>query len=87
MATVTIRIGRSECVVVVGMAIGAGIHFARGRELVRTQQRPAGRRVVKHHICPQRRVVAVRTVGSCERCARRRVGRIIRLLPGCQVAL
>jgi hypothetical protein len=87
VAPITIRIGRSECVVVVGVAVGASIHFARGRELVRTEQRPTGRGVVKHHVRPQRRIVAVRTVGSCERCARCGVGWIIGLLPGRQVAL
>lgn len=87
VASITIRIGRSECVVVVGVAIGAGIHFARWRELVRTEQRPTGRGVVKHHVRPQSRVMAIRTVGRCKRCARCGVRRIIGLLPGRQVAL
>ena len=84
---VTIRICCGEAVVVVDMAVGAGIHFARWRELVRTEQRPTGRGVVKHHVRPQSRVMAIRTVGRCKRCARCGVRRIIGLLPGRQVAL
>ena len=87
VASITIRIGRSECVVVVGVAIGASIHFPCGRELVRTEQRPTGRGVVEDHVRPQRWVMAIRAIGCCKRRARGGVRRIIGLLPGRQVTL
>ena len=43
--------------------------------------------MVKHHVCPQRRTVAVRAIGCRKRRARGGVRRIIGLLPGRQVAL
>ena len=87
VAAVAIGIRSGEAVVVVDVAVGAGIHFARWRELMRTKQRPARSGVIKHHVCPQRRAMAVRAIGCRKRSARSGVRRIIRLLPGRQVAL
>lgn len=58
MASIAIRIRRGERVIVVDVAVRAGHHFARGCQLVRTHQRPAGGAVVKRCRRPGNRVVA-----------------------------
>ena len=47
MAAITIGVRRREGVIVIDVAVGAGIHLARRGQLVRTKQRPACRRVVE----------------------------------------
>lgn len=47
VASKAICVRRSEGVIVIDMAVGAGIHLARRGQLVRTKQRPACRRVVE----------------------------------------
>ncbi len=86
VATVAICVRGREAVVVAHVAIHAGHNFSRWRKLMRACQRPSGCGVVKHHIRPQRRVVAGSAIGRRERRARRRVCRIVGLLPGRQVA-
>lgn len=86
MATVAIRIRGSERVVVIDVAVRAGVHLARRRHLVRTHERPAGRSVIERDVCPQRRGVTRRAIGCRERRARRRVRGVVGLLPGGQVA-
>ena len=87
MAAITIRVRRSEVVVVPHVAIRAGDNFSGRSQLVRACQRPARGRVVKHNISPQRRVVTRRAIPRSKRRARGRVRGIIGLLPGRQVAL
>lgn len=86
VATVAIRVRGREAIVVAHVAIRAGHDFARWRQLVRARQCPAGCGVIEHHIRPQRRVVASSAIGRRKRRARRRVCRIVGLLPGRQVA-
>jgi hypothetical protein len=86
MTAIAIRVRGGEAVVVARVAIRAGHDFARGRQLVRARQCPAGCGVVKHYVRPQGGVVACGTIGGGKRRARRRVRRIVGLLPGRQVA-
>ena len=86
VAAVTIGVGGGERVVVVDVAIGAGRDLAGRGELVRTRERPAGGAVIKRGVGPGDRIVAGRTVGRRESRARSRVRRIIRGLPGGEVA-
>jgi len=69
-----------QIVVVVDVARGAG-HI---RMAVRQQK--AGGAVIERHVCPGRRIVAVRTQRSRKCRSRLRVGRIVGLLPSGQVA-
>jgi len=85
VAAVAVRVRGGEGIVVAHVAIGAGHNFARGRQLVRAGQRPAGHGVIEHHVCPQRRVVAGGAIGRREGRSRCRVRRIVGLLPGGQV--
>jgi hypothetical protein len=87
MATVAICVRGRERIVVVDVAVGAGIDFSGRRQLVRAKQRPTRGRVVKHNISPQRRVVARRAICRGKRSPCRRVHWVIGLLPGRQVAL
>ena len=87
VAAVTIRVRRREVVVVVDVAVRAGVHLARRRHLVRTRQRPPGRAVIENGSGPRERVVARRAVGCRKRCSGTRVRRVIGLLPGRKMAL
>jgi len=71
VAAIAIRIRRCERVVVAHVAIRAGYHFARRRQLVRTRQSPAGHGVIKHYVRPQCRVVAGPAIGRRKRRPRR----------------
>ena len=86
VATVAIRVRGREIIVVVDVAVRAGVRFACRRHLVRTRQRPAGRAVIEDGSGPRDRVVARRAVGCRKRCSASRVRRVIGLLPGRQVA-
>ena len=86
VATVAIRVRGREIIVVVDVAVRAGVRFACRRHLVRTRQRPAGRAVIEDGSGPRDRVVARRAVGCRKRCSGSRVRRVIGLLPGRQVA-
>ena len=86
MAPVTVRVRRREIIIVVYMAVRAGIHLACWGHLMRTNKRPARHGVIEHHVRPQCRVVAGRTIRRCKRRARRRVRWVVGLLPGRQMA-
>ena len=86
MAAVAVRVRGGEGIVVAHMAIRAGCHFASRRHLMRARQRPAGDGVIKRYVRPQRCGVAGGAIGRRKRGSRCRVGRIIRLLPGRQMA-
>ena len=86
VATVAIRVRGREIIVVVDVAVRAGVRFACRRHLVRTRQRPAARAVIEDGSGPRGRVVARRAVGCRKRCSASRVRRVIGLLPGRQVA-
>ena len=58
VAPVAVRVRRRERIVVVDMAVGAGVHLARRCHLVRTRQRPACRAVIENRRRPGNRVVA-----------------------------
>ena len=81
MAPVAIRVRRSERIVVVDVAVRAGVHFARRGQLVRTGEWPAGRGVVKRRRQKRDRVVTVCAVRRREWSARRRVHRVGGPLP------
>lgn len=59
MTAVAIRVRRSERIVVVDVAVRAGVHFTRRGQLVRAQQRPASRGVVEGRRQKRYRVVTV----------------------------
>ena len=86
MAAIAVSVCGCKIVVVVDVAVGAGIHLASRRHLVRTHQRPSRRCVIERNVCPQRGIVARRTVRSGKRRARRRMRGVIGLLPSRQVA-
>ena len=87
VAAVAIRVRRREGVVVSRVAIGASHDFPGRLQLVRACQRPAGGAVIKDRRGPRYGVVAGGAVRCCERHSRRWVRRVIRSLPGRQVAL
>jgi hypothetical protein len=87
VAAVAVGIGRRKRVVVAHVAIRAGHYFSGRRQLVRTRKRPPRRGMVKNRRVPTDGVMAGRAVCSREWCSGCRVGRIVRLLPGCQMAL
>ncbi len=86
VAAVAIRVRRREGVVVAHVAVGAGHDFTGRRHLMRTRQRETGGAMVKGCGGPGDGVVASRAVRCRIRRSGRRVHRIIRLLPGCQMA-
>ena len=86
MAAIAVRVCRSERVVVIDVAVGAGVHFSCRGHLVRTHQRPSRRCMVERNVRPQRGVVAGRTIRRGKGGARRRMRRVIGLLPRRQVA-
>ena len=75
VAAVAIRVRRSEVVIVIQMAGGAG------RRHMRARQRPTRYRVIERVIGPCDRVVASGAVRRRKRGSRRRVRRIVSLLP------
>ena len=87
MAAVAIRVGRGKVVVVVDVAVGAGVHFSCRSQLVRARERPAGHAMVEDHVGPRGGVVAIRAVRGGERRARAGMRGIVRLLPSGEVAL
>lgn len=80
VAAVAIRIRHREIVMIVHMAGCAG------RGGMRAGQRPSRGAVIKSRGGPRNRRVAGGAIRRRERRPRRRVRRIVRLLPGCQVA-
>lgn len=76
-----------QIVVVVDMAIGAGIHFSSGSQLMRIAEREAGGAVIKVRRGPGSCVVARGASGHRENVGRRGMRGIGSLLPGGQVAL
>ena len=80
-----IRLNR-QIVIVVDVAVRAGVDLAGGRQLVRTCQRKARRRVIKVRRQPRNRVMASRARRNRKHRSRRRVLGVGRLLPGRQVA-
>lgn len=85
MAAITIGVRRSESVVVVDVAVGAGVDFARRRQLVRAKQRPACRSVVERRRQKRHGIVAVRTIRRREGRSRRRVHRVGGPLPAAAI--
>jgi len=64
MAAIAIGVGRGEIVVVICVTVRALIYLSCRSQLVRARQGPAGGRVVKHYVGPQRGVVALRTISD-----------------------
>ena len=81
-----IRGQNRQIVVAIDVAVGAGVYLAGWRHLVGIRERKSGDRVIECHICPQRGIVAVRTIRRCKRRSRSRVCGVVRLLPRRQVA-
>ena len=75
-----------QVVIVVDMAVGAGVHLARRRHLMRIGQRETCGGVVKTRGQPRDRIVAVGASRDREHRGRSRVLRIRGLLPGRQMA-
>lgn len=86
VAPVTIRVRGSKGVIVSHVTVGTGIDLARRRHLVRARQSPTRRGVIEGYVGPQRRVMAGGAIGRGKGRSRRRVRRVIRLLPCCQMA-
>lgn len=88
MALRVTAVGRLDLqiVVVVDMAVCAGIHFARWRQLVRIRQRETGRGVIKIRILPGDCVMAVGAGRNRKHVGRGGMLRIRRLLPRGKVA-
>ena len=87
VAPVAIGVRGREGVVVVDVAVGAGIHFSCRCQLVRSHERPPRRSMVERDVSPQGRAVAGRAVPYGKGCASRRVHRIVCSVVGRQVAL
>ena len=75
-----------QIVIVVDMAVRAGVYLAGWRHLVRIGQREARRGVIKIRRQPRNRVMASRACRNRKYRGRRRVLRIRRLLPGGKMA-
>ena len=75
-----------QIVVVVDVAVGAGIHFTRWRQLVRICQREASRGVIKIRALPRNGVMAVGASRNRKYGWRGGMLRIRCLLPCCEVA-
>ena len=80
-----VRLDR-QIVIVVDVAIRAGVHLAGRRQLVRVRQRKTSCRVIKSRGCPGNGRVAVGTGGDRKYRGCRGVRRIGRLLPGREMA-
>lgn len=85
MAAITIRVRARERVVVVDVAVGAGVHLACRRQLMRTKERPTRGAVIEGSRQERDGVVAVGAICGHKRCARGRVHRIVRSLPASPV--
>ena len=85
MTAVAIRIGCCEVVIVIHVAVRAGVHFPCRSHLVRTHQRPAGRGVVEGRRQKRDRVVTVRAVRRREWRSRCRMHWIVCPLPAASV--
>ena len=85
VAAVAIRVRRCEVVVVIDVAVGAGVDLAGRRHLVRAKQRPARRRVVEGRRQKGDGIVTARAVRRGERGSRRRMHRVGRSLPAATV--
>ncbi len=81
-------IGRlsGQVVVVIDVAVGAGVDLAGRRHLVRIRQRKTSRRVIKIRVLPGDSIVAVGTGGDRKYRGRRGMRRIGGLLPGGEMA-
>ena len=86
VAPIAIRVHRREGVIVAHVAVGAGHHFTRRRHLVCARQGPPRRAVVEGCRGPGDGTVACRAIRRRKGRSRGRVRRIIRLLPGRQMA-
>ena len=80
VAAIAIRVRTREVVIVIDVARDAG------SRQVRSRQWPACHRMIERVVRPHNRIVAGRAVGRGECRACRRVRRVVRLLPRCQVA-
>jgi hypothetical protein len=80
----THAIGRVQRVVIADVAGSAG---RRRWRHVRAREREAGHAVVKRSGIPARRGMTFGTICGCETRAGGRVYRVVRLLPGCEMAL
>ena len=76
-----------QIVVVIDVAVRAGAHFARWRQLVRIGQGETRRAVIEIRRLPRNRVMARRAGSHGENAWRSRVLGVIGVLPGRQVAL
>ena len=85
VAAVTIRVRRREVVVVVDVAVRAGVHSTRRRHLVRTRQRPPGRAVIESRRQKRDGIVTVRAVRRRERCPCCRMHGVVGSLPAATV--
>ena len=85
VAPVAIRVRRGERIVVVDVAVRAGVHLARRSQLVRPKQRPARRGVVEGRRQKRNRVVTIRAVRRRKGCSRCRVHRVGGALPASPV--
>ena len=81
VTSITICVGRGKRVVVIYVAVRAGYHLARWRQLVRTGQWPTRGAMIKCRRRPRNRVVARRAIRRRKRCPSAWVGRVIRRLP------
>jgi len=80
-----VRLNR-QIVIVVDMAVRAGIHLPRRRHLVRIRQREACRAVIEVRCQPRNGIVASGAGRNRKHGGRRRMLGVRRLLPGCQMA-
>jgi len=88
VTTVAVRVRDRKLIVVGNVAIRAGLNLSDGggRQLVRSGKRPAGDAVVEGCRGPINSVVAGRAVRGSKGCASRGVRRVVRALPGRQMA-
>jgi len=59
----TVRGANRESVVVVDMAVGAGVDLADGRQLVRVRQRKTGSAVIESRVQERDGIVTIRAIG------------------------
>ena len=87
MASGVPAIGRLDCqsVVVVDVAVRAGVHLPCWRHLMRIRQRKARSRVIKGRRQERDCIVTVRAVRCCERCPCSRVRGVVRSLPAAAI--
>lgn len=85
MAPVAIRVRGGEVIVVIDVAVRAGVHLACRSHLVGTRQGPPSRGVVEGRCQKRYRVVAVGAVGRCKGRSCRGMRRAVCPLPAASV--